>query len=282
VAPASGSPTRIGGYLICATPRTGSTLLCSALASTGLAGKPESYFRSADVHAYAARWGVPVGPDGSLSMSDFVRAARTAGSTPNGVFGARVMWGTIEDVVGPLRAHDDGSRGSDLAVLERVLGPTCCVYLRRSDVVAQAVSWARAEQTGRWQDGDPVPGFVPRFDPSTIDGYATTIRRHDAAWHAWFEAQGVRPLVVCYEDLVDDAAGIVGSTLEWLGLDPAAGHRCEVGTQRQSDALNEEWIERYHAWRQAGRPGSDAVSTPSVLPCHGESRHGEPRRGEPR
>ena len=33
-------------YLVCATPRTGSTLLCEALISTGLGGHPREYFEA--------------------------------------------------------------------------------------------------------------------------------------------------------------------------------------------------------------------------------------------
>ena len=31
-------------YLVCATERSGSTLLCELLAGTGVAGRPEEYF----------------------------------------------------------------------------------------------------------------------------------------------------------------------------------------------------------------------------------------------
>src|SRR5438046_662736 len=33
-------------YLVCATPRSGSTLLCEALANTGIAGNPKEYFEA--------------------------------------------------------------------------------------------------------------------------------------------------------------------------------------------------------------------------------------------
>src|SRR3954447_11167479 len=33
-------------YLVCATPRSGSTLLCELLKSTGLAGRPAEYFEN--------------------------------------------------------------------------------------------------------------------------------------------------------------------------------------------------------------------------------------------
>ncbi|MGH3680948.1 MAG: Stf0 family sulfotransferase [Natronosporangium sp.] len=42
-------------YLICATSRTGSTLLCGLLRSTGVAGRPESYVRQPDEPAWGRR-----------------------------------------------------------------------------------------------------------------------------------------------------------------------------------------------------------------------------------
>jgi len=47
-------PERTGSYLICATPRTGSSLLCGLLDSTGVAGHPESWFRRQDEREFAA------------------------------------------------------------------------------------------------------------------------------------------------------------------------------------------------------------------------------------
>lgn len=58
-------------YLVCGTPRTGSTLLCGLLAATGVAGKPESYFRLHDVGSYAEAWGVQAGPDGTLDYGEY-------------------------------------------------------------------------------------------------------------------------------------------------------------------------------------------------------------------
>ncbi|HEX7161024.1 MAG TPA: Stf0 family sulfotransferase [Trebonia sp.] len=51
-------PERTGSYLICATPRTGSSLLCGLLDSTGVAGHPESWFRRQDEREFAAGWGI--------------------------------------------------------------------------------------------------------------------------------------------------------------------------------------------------------------------------------
>src|SRR5205814_9813031 len=53
---ASVDSSGIDAYLLCGTPRTGSTLLCGLLRSTDVAGRPESYFRLPDEQAWADRW----------------------------------------------------------------------------------------------------------------------------------------------------------------------------------------------------------------------------------
>lgn len=247
------NPVRADSYLVCGTPRTGSTLLCGLLAATGVAGKPESYFRSPDVRSYAETWGVQAGPDGPLDYRAYVRAAIAVGSTANGVFGARVMWGTMDDLVGRLRAAVGQPLGPDAEVLEQVLGQTRFVHLQRGDVVAQAVSWARAEQSSYWQDGDEVPpGWRPRFDYDEVDGYVKTITEHNAAWDEWFDASGVVPLRVLYEEMVADIAGATGAVLQFLGLDLPSGHVVTAGTRKQADEVNDERARRYRSSRPLG------------------------------
>lgn len=92
-------PERTGSYLICATPRTGSSLLCGLLDSTEVAGHPESWFRRQGEQEFAARWGIADPSDGTLGYVDYFRAAVAAGSTANGVFAARIMWGTMDEVI---------------------------------------------------------------------------------------------------------------------------------------------------------------------------------------
>lgn len=117
------APTSHGGYLICATPRTGSTLLCGLLRSTGVAGRPESYFRAPDEDSWDDRWELPRTGHGSFDHRDYVRAAAAAGRTGNGVFAARVMWGTVGEMVAKLRAAHPWPPRTDPDVLRRALGP---------------------------------------------------------------------------------------------------------------------------------------------------------------
>jgi len=244
------SSEAIDSYLICGTPRTGSTLLCGLLRSTGIAGQPESYFRQADESDYAERWRTPREPDGSFDYLEFVRAAVTAGSSDNGVFAARIMWGTMDRITTRLRdAYVDHS-ATDLELLRRSLGRTRFVNLCREDVVAQAVSWTRAEQTNYWQDADQAPvRSEPRFDFDAIHGFVRLIHEHESAWRTWFATLDIQPHLVLYEDLVADTSGITRSILEFFGLRLPNDLLITHGYRRQADEINLDWTQRYLSLR---------------------------------
>lgn len=234
-------------YLICATPRSGSTLLCGLLRSTGLAGRPESYFRRQSVSEYADRWNLPRSGDALTEVEGFVRAAVTAGSTSNGVFGARIMWGTMAELTGALAGVRPDGAASAVELLGEAFGRTRFLHLRRIDTVAQAVSWARAQQTRYWHPGDEAApaGPEPSFDRDLIDELVHTINRHEAAWQEWFADQGLSPYELTYEDLAEDPIGVTGAVLDHLGLVLPADRTITVRDHRQADDVNADWITRY-------------------------------------
>ena len=238
------SPATTSSYLLCATPRSGSTLLCGLLASTGVAGRPESYFRAPDQQWWADRWNVLRRADGSIDYRDFVRAARTAGTSANGVFAARIMWGTLDEVVSQLR--DAGSTGADLDVLTESLGLVRFLFLRRRDTVAQAVSWAKAEQTRYWHPGD-VTVAQPRYSFEQIHHWHALVNQHNAAWQEWFRRHHIHPYELWYEDLTADLAATVNHLLTYLGLPSLPGQRLVPRDRRQADQTNADWIVRYRA-----------------------------------
>jgi LPS sulfotransferase NodH len=235
-------------YLLCGTPRTGSTLLCSLLTSTGVAGRPESYFREPDQRMWARRFGVPVDEGAGIDYRRLEHGALRAGSTVNGVFAARIMWGTMPHLVEGLSGDSAREGRCDVDVLESAMGSLQFVHLQRVDVVGQAVSWARAEQTGYWQPGDRV-NATPALDFDQVDRLVTTIQEHNAAWQAWFQAQGVEPLEVTYESVVADPADAVRRVVEHLDRRLPGDWTPAPPQVRQADSLNTEWVRRYQAAR---------------------------------
>jgi LPS sulfotransferase NodH len=242
---------RTDSYLICATPRTGSSLLCGLLESTGVAGRPQSYFRQPDEQSWAARWGIVRSLDGAFSYADYLQAALAAGRTENGVFAARIMWGTMGEVVGKLATVHPGPVEADDDLLNRAFGHTRLVHLRRGDVLAQAVSWLRAEQTNVWfdteQDEHREPEHEPHFDFDRIRELVHLIEEHNAAWQAWFASVGIWPHLVLYEELDADPVGVTRGVLDFLGLELPAGREIIAQHRRLADDLNAQWIERYLA-----------------------------------
>ncbi|QDP97604.1 hypothetical protein FOE78_18310 [Microlunatus elymi] len=255
------APVPERSYLICGTPRTGSTFLCGLLASTGAVGRPESYFRIQNESDYARQWSIDQ-TDGCVDQGAFVAAAIAAGSTANGIFGCRVMWGSLDNVVAKIdpsiAVH---SPQADLGLLQRAFEPGLTfVYLSRQDVLAQAVSWARAEQTAYWQTGDVAAG-EPHFDPEQIDLLGQTIEEHNAAWRSWFAAAGVRPLAIAYEELVADPVRTVRDLLDQLGIEIPTGTRIAAPDRRQSDELNEGWLRQFRTCDESRpRPGRSGPS----------------------
>src|SRR4051812_35702462 len=159
-------------YFVCATPRSGSTLFCEALTATGVAGRPAEYFealRATDVprqpHEYfdlpdaeleALLPRVDQEPTPQLAAAsdylDYLAWARKQGTTPNGVFAAKLMFGYLREFTGRLR-DSGGYAGDDLDVLLGEFPQARFVRVVRLAKVDQAVSLWPAIQTQQWRDG---------------------------------------------------------------------------------------------------------------------------------
>lgn len=239
----------VSSWLLCATPRTGSTLLCSLIRSTGVAGNPESYFRTQDEDTFARSWEVPRAPDGCMDDRRFFDAVRKAGSTNNGVFAARIMWGTMDELLQRLRPPHPHLAECPRRLLDAAFDTPAFVYLRRKDMLAQAVSWARAEQTDFWHDcGDgSTPLRAPEYSFEQIDRYLCLIQDHNTAWQMWFRSLDIRPYEVTYEELSGDPTGTTRALLEFFGLKLPRGVSIRACNRRLADDVSAEWIERYRA-----------------------------------
>ncbi len=235
-------------FLICATPRTGSTLLCGLLESSGVAGHPASYFNRKTLDDYAAAWGVARQPGGHIDEA-FVQAALTAGRTSNGVFGGRVMAETLPELTSGLATAASSAAPTDLELLRAQLGRVGFIHLRRRDVVAQAVSWAKALQSHYWHPGEAVqPGGRPaHYDEELIGRLVASIESFEADWSRWFASHGIAPHQVVYEDLAADPLSAAHEVLDFLGLDVPPDRRLVIGHRRQADQVNHDWAARFRA-----------------------------------
>jgi LPS sulfotransferase NodH len=239
--------------LVCATPRSGSTLLCALLDGTGVAGHPQEfferlsrsglprqpreYFEGVD-DAALRRLLAPTDP-GEPDHGDPIPAALAAGTTPNGVFSAKLMWTHLHDLADRLR------RAPDAQLLAERFPDPHYVHVTRADKVAQAVSLWRAVQTRAWRAGEMTENGHVEYHAGAIRHLASDLTDHDDAWRAWFAAQGIRPLTVGYEALAADPRGTTATVLEHLGVEPA--EIPDPPLRRQGDGRSTRWVERYRA-----------------------------------
>src|SRR3954447_18100027 len=224
----------LDSYLICATPRSGRSLLCGLLESSGVAGHPASYFNRKTLNVYADDWGI-ARPAGGRIDEAFVRAALTVGRTSNGVFGGRIMAETLPELIRGLAVAASGPEVTDLELLRKQLGRLGFVHLRRRDVVAQAVSWARSLQTHFWHPHEAVTpgGQDPHYDEELIGRLVATITRFEADWTDWFADNNILACEVTYEELAADPRDTARTVLDHLGLRVPRDRQLVVGHRRQ-------------------------------------------------
>jgi LPS sulfotransferase NodH len=272
---AAKAPTR--SYFVCATPRSGSTLLCHLLGETGIAGRPEEYFEALQHsglprrpeeyfdrtrHAnIVERLAFREMPDERRQPSPnplwdpatydrYLAWALAQGTTANGVFGAKLMWGYLGDFAQLLRGIEGLAGRPVPELLDRVFPGLCYVQITREDKVRQAVSLWKAVQTQAWRReaaGDSAPAVRPEFSFRAINYLVRLLTAHDASWDAYFLGLGHEPLKVSYEELAAAPAPVVTRVLEHLEIDVPEGlsfdaPRLEV----QADALSEDWVRRVH------------------------------------
>jgi trehalose 2-sulfotransferase len=146
-------------YLVAATQRSGSTLLCRALTDTDVAGRPEEYFLCGPPDAFPPGWtfwedGLFAQGHDNLDREGYLELVFELGTTTNGVFGAKLMWNNVPCVLDKLWELPR-FRGLDRAATFHALLPNLrVIHLVRRDRVRQAVSWARAAQEGVWVVSD--------------------------------------------------------------------------------------------------------------------------------
>jgi LPS sulfotransferase NodH len=262
-------------YLVCATQRSGSTLLCEALKSTGVAGRPEEFFearvrtgRPRTAAGYFRDRGAPdigdilgdpekLGPapdhsklDGIDDYAEHIERSFELGTTPNGVFGAKLMWGHLDDFT--TFAHRlpafNGLPLEDL--LPAVFPKPRYVWVTRKDKVRQAVSLWKAIQTEAWRGDDAESDHKPQFHEEAIDHLVRMLADHDTHWEAFFSRAGIDPLVITYEDdLSEGAEQATRRVLRHLDLPVPPGWQAPEHMSRQADERSERWVVQYRERR---------------------------------
>jgi trehalose 2-sulfotransferase len=236
-------------YVVCAIPRSGSNLLTDGLHATRQAGRPKQFFLQKFEEDYGAKHGL----DPAKDYAGYVRGIISAKTTSNEVFGFKLMSWYLEDFLSRLRAtraFGDAGTG-DLKLLRNAFPRLQFVHVSRRHKLRQALSTARALQTGLWkvQKGKTIQR-EPQFDAELIEQCLKEGQRQESVWHWFFQQIGVDPFRVEYENLCQDYEDTIRAVLDFLRI--SLPRRTRIGppvTIRQADDISRAWEERFVAER---------------------------------
>jgi trehalose 2-sulfotransferase len=269
-----GTDLRVEGisYLVCATQRSGSTLLCELLRATEVAGVPDEYFESLrgtgqprqprqyfedlSVQDIAERLTptAPGRPEQPGEFEQWFRYVLQRGTTPNGVFGAKMMWNYLDEFKLRMAELPGLSDLSFNKALDAVFPRLKIIFIRRRDKVAQAVSLWKAIQTQQWhtesesasEEADSDEASNVEYDYGAIEYLLNDLHRWDAHWEDWFHATGRDPIRIFYDEFTVSRAATIGRVLDALGVDPPQPEG-KKPLKRQADNLSKDWVARFRA-----------------------------------
>jgi LPS sulfotransferase NodH len=227
-------------YIVAATYRSGSTLLCESLAATDLAGDPKEYFHRLNETSLARE-----------DYLEFVRQTIRDTAAPNGVFGAKFLWHHVAYLCDKVRAYPEfhGRGMSSYETLATLFANPHYIRITRRDKLGQAISMAKARQTGvfhQFEGKERTPQREPVFDAGAIEYYLRKSRLDDLAWQVYFDKFEIAPFEVEYETFLTRREEITREILDFLGIPVPAGFRLgEASIKRTSDDVNKEWRRRF-------------------------------------
>jgi LPS sulfotransferase NodH len=244
-------------YVICTSPRSGSTLLCNGLTNTGRAGAPAEFFdHRVEVTAY---WMSRFGFSRTSQFADRIVAAT---STRNGVFGTKLHWTTRPAIHRafcqslPNQVDDFRHRSLD-DVLQAKFLAVHYIWRRRRNKVAQGISHFRADRSDRCE--------IPRghrletsgasdsvvFDFRMIDHCIRNAIEYDREWENHFARHRLTPLQLIYEDFVASYDKTLRRVLDFIDVAHNDLPEAEPGLERMADAKSLEWEEKYTELRSS-------------------------------
>lgn len=242
---------------IASVERTGSTLLCSILRGTKLAGTPIEYLniQTDNFARFRKSHGVPrlkshLRAIGLLrtavgrrfpwrdiswfepaSWREYLHEIARVNVTPNGVFGVKMHWNQYQRHM-LAQGIEVGFWGA----------PVYWVRITRRDEIRQAISFVRAAQTESWNSSMKVKSD-PHYDSAAILAALQRIDDENSCWSRYFAEHDIHPLHITFEELTGDTDVTIRRVMQHIGvsIDSVPPTR----TERQSDGINAEWARRF-------------------------------------
>ena len=224
-------------YAIVTTPRSGSTYLCDLLDSTNIAGHPSEHLRlAAQELAKHCNFNY-------LTLLNNLIEHRV---TNNGVFGTKL----ISHFLFELQQTKPDFRRIFKSIDKFIL-------LIRKDKLAQAVSLVVAQQTEVWHlhNNGKNTNYQSKLDNIEINSKLLDnveqkydfIHKQEARLKKVLSNNQSSPLIVVYEDILDDAELQINRILDFLAIAKPESYTMQInsGIKRMPSSISQEIIKQY-------------------------------------
>jgi LPS sulfotransferase NodH len=233
-------------YVICTLPRSGSYLLCDLLSQTDYLGYPAEYYDDANRSYYDRLIGAEKARDYNIVFDYAMRI----GATPNGMFGAKVLWHQLQHLKQAFQRCGSYTDWQPTEIIHRLLPAPRYIHLIRRDKLRQAVSYCRAMDTGIWfslaGNTPTAAGRPAEYDARRIEYWLHAMQQWERSWVHEFARIGATVLTLYYEDLVADPLGAVVQVHRFLDTPVTVDlQRLKPRLARQSGAESATWARRY-------------------------------------
>ncbi len=259
-------------YIVAATMRSGSTLLCDLLANTQVAGDARLEYLIPQVETkeqfeqllasvkFQADDELKAGLQklGQLhtweqdTYSQYVQSALDLFRSSNDVSSVKLMWETFKQVIQRLQQESSISQESPRQCLERVFPQVKFILITRSDKLAQAMSLDRAQQTNQWfqLQSSSVRQFPSyRMNVDYVTQAMDSLKQEEQNWLDFFKTNDIPFHRVEYETLVTAKRSTVHGCLQFLQIEALelGAEAYQTRLQKQFPALSTYlWKGYYH------------------------------------
>jgi len=231
-------------YVVCATPRCGSTYFCSVLEGAGLLTKISPISNSYE--AYNSNLSYKIYPQ-VRSLREIFSSLFDEIRLRNNVSGFKVHYHQLRGLYNVLLKSN---KLCNCVYRRKNLFPegTNFIWLIRRNRVRQAISYYIANETNIWtrtKKNRTVFGKDVPFSVIKIADFSSKIKLDNKHWKAFFKRNNISPLIIYYEDFIKDPDKYISSVASFLGVSLLKNVSIKSKFLKQSTSVNEAWERRY-------------------------------------
>jgi LPS sulfotransferase NodH len=228
------SPNVVMRYCILSIGRSGSSLLSRMLYETKLAGDPIEYFHAKIFELGKIKFKCP-----DMSILEFLEKMQKYRTSPNGIFGMKIPFNQLSGIF---------DNNGDNMIHFITSNFQKFIWIRRKDMVAQAVSMAIALKSNQWslEKNDTAVDIMVNNDECM--NALRIIRRQDEEWVNFMKISSIEPLVIWYEDFVMTYEKTSKEVIRYLGLESEVLTIPDMPLKKQSNENSEKIYKKFKTY----------------------------------